>query len=326
LCLALSQVLELTKLNIAAFSYCRESLADARRAGINLADEIKSCTKWQVICVDPEHLQDKEWRAIAEWPVFRAALLYSAVDEVHLINEWGLEFRPSFRIIGLFFRGCLPTTTSVVGLSATLAPGPATISVCNSLGLFDGAFHLIRRSNERPNVQFIMQTLTHGLTGYEFPDLLPFLSSGRKLVIHCATLDLVFRVYVYIWRMQPPTADKMRRARMYHSLCPSAYNEETIHLIETDPLCQIIIATIAFSNGINAKKILDSISLGFSKTVDITLQEKGRAGREAETVARGIVLVQLSSIVAAMKQLHGLSCYFLSIQYSCAHIGVVRAD
>jgi superfamily II DNA helicase RecQ len=300
-------VSELAKLQISAFAYCRESIADARRSGANLVDEIKACGRWEVICVDPEHLQEREWRTIADGPVFRARLLYSAIDEAHLINIWGAEFRESFTHVGRFFRGCFPNSTSVVALTATLAPGAATSSVCTSLGLFDGAFHLIRCSNERPNVQFIMQTLTHGLTGYEFPDLLPFLNTGRKICIHCATLDLVFRVYVYIWRLQPPTADKFRRVRMYHSLCPAAYNDETIHLIDNDPQCQIVICTVAFTNGINARKLLDSISLGFAKTVDIMWQEKGRVGREPETVARGVVLVQLSSISAAMKQLEGSS-------------------
>ncbi|KAF8179975.1 P-loop containing nucleoside triphosphate hydrolase protein [Mycena galopus ATCC 62051] len=303
--LASNIVLELGKLHIAGFAYCRESLADARQSGTNLTDAIKSCSQWQVVCVDPEHLRDKEWRTISEWPNFRAKLLFSATDEAHLINEWGEEFRPDFRLIGQFFRGQFPTSTSVVALSATLAPGAATSAVCTSLGLFEGAFHHIRRSNERPNIQFIMQTLTHGLTGYKFPDLLPFLNSGRKTVIHCATLDLVFRVYVYIWRLQPPTADKFRR--MYTSLCPPSYNEETIRLIDTDPLCQIVIATIAFSNGINAKKLLDSVSMGMSKSVDNEWQQKGRVGREAGSIARGVILVQPSSITAARKQLNALA-------------------
>ncbi|KAJ7336922.1 hypothetical protein DFH08DRAFT_964878 [Mycena albidolilacea] len=92
---------------------------------------------------------------------------------------------------------------------------------------------------------------------------------------------------------------------MYHSLCPPAYNDETIYLINNDPQCQIVISTVAFTNGINARKLLDSILLGFAKTVDIMWQEKGRVGREPETVARGVVLVQLSSISAAIKQLEG---------------------
>ncbi|KAJ7874328.1 hypothetical protein B0H14DRAFT_2160551, partial [Mycena olivaceomarginata] len=173
--------------------------------------------------------------------------------------------------------------------------------ICASLGFFDGAFHVTRQSNERPNVQFIMQKLTHGLTGYEFPDLLPFLLSGRKLCIHCATIDLVFRVYVYIWRLQSSSADKFRRTRMYHSLCPPEYNEEIIRLIDNDPHCQIIICTIAFANGINAESILDSILLGFGDTLDNELHKAGRPGRAPGTIAQAIILVQPSAIAAAKK-------------------------
>jgi superfamily II DNA helicase RecQ len=89
-------------MNVSAFAYCRESLAEARRQGINLANEIKICTKWQVICVDPEHLKTKEWRDISESPVFRSKIIYAAIDEVHLINEWGTDFRVDFKLIGLF--------------------------------------------------------------------------------------------------------------------------------------------------------------------------------------------------------------------------------
>lgn len=251
--------------------------------------------------MDPEHLKTKEWREISEFPIFRANILSVVTDEVHLINEWGTNFRIDFTIIGLFVRGRLPVSTSIVGLSATLAPGNDTTAICKSLGLFDGQFHMIRRTNERPNIQFSLQILSHGLAGYEFPDLLPFLQSGRKLVVHFHSLDMLFRCYVYIWRLQSTTADKMRRTRMYHSLCAPEYNEETIRRIDEDPECQIVLATIAFSNGINAKSILDSISLGFSSTLDIVWQEKGRAGRQSGTLARGVVLIQQSTVTAATK-------------------------
>ncbi|KAJ6548112.1 P-loop containing nucleoside triphosphate hydrolase protein [Mycena vulgaris] len=70
---------------------------------------------------------------------------------------------------------------------------------------------------------------------------------------------------------------------MYHSLCSPIPNEETIRRIDEDPELQIVLATIAFSNGINANAILDSVSLGLSSTLDIVWQEQGRAGREAGT-------------------------------------------
>ncbi|KAF8219123.1 hypothetical protein L208DRAFT_1343138, partial [Tricholoma matsutake] len=52
-------VFELSKLNISAFSYCHETLSKAQKAEIHVADVIKECIRWQVICVDPEHLHDK---------------------------------------------------------------------------------------------------------------------------------------------------------------------------------------------------------------------------------------------------------------------------
>jgi superfamily II DNA helicase RecQ len=96
---------------------------------------------------------------------------------------------------------------------------------------------------------------------------------------------------------------------MYTSLCSAEYNQETLHLIDEDPEFQIIIPAIAFSNGVNARSILDSISLGFSSTLDNLLQEKGRAGREEGSVARGVVLVQPSMVAAAVKQLQGTTCF-----------------
>ncbi|KAK6985204.1 p-loop containing nucleoside triphosphate hydrolase protein [Favolaschia claudopus] len=303
--LANNIVFELSKLGIHGFAYCRESLADARRAGNDLTSLIKSGTKWQVICVDPEHLQDKEWRVISDSPVFRSKLLFAAVDEVHLIREWGADFRIAFNTIGLFFRGRFPPSTAIVALSATLAPGPETSAICNSLGLFPGAFHLIRRSNERPNVQLVMQTLTHGIGGEDFPDLLPYINSGRKLSILCPTIDLVFRVFVYIWRLQTSNTNKFRRIRMYDSLCPAKYNEKTIWLVDNDPHCQIIVATIAFSNGINCLSLLDNILLTVPRTFNNGIQHLGRGVRIQGSLGRGVFLVQLSSITAATKQLNG---------------------
>ncbi|KAJ7877262.1 hypothetical protein B0H14DRAFT_3436214 [Mycena olivaceomarginata] len=72
-------LLELTRLNISAFAYSQESLADTRRREVRLADEIKSCDKWQVVCVDPEHLKTKVWREVSESPIFRANIIYAEV-------------------------------------------------------------------------------------------------------------------------------------------------------------------------------------------------------------------------------------------------------
>ena len=51
---------------------------------------IKEYIIWEVICVDPEHLCDKEWREITESPTFWSNFLFGCIDEVHLIKPWGL--------------------------------------------------------------------------------------------------------------------------------------------------------------------------------------------------------------------------------------------
>ncbi|KAF7334056.1 P-loop containing nucleoside triphosphate hydrolase protein [Mycena venus] len=303
--LAANIVLELKKLGIPALAYCHETVTEARMTGRNLAQEIGECKTWNVVCVDPEHLRDKAWRVITAHEVYRTNIVYGCTDEVHLINEWGVDFRPLFKHIGPFFRGRLPSSTSIFALSATLQPGTATKSVLSSLGMLGDNVHVFRSSNERPNTQFIMEPLQHGVEGKIFPQLLDYLNSRRKAVVHCRTIDDVLRVFLYLWKSLPPGPHRLRRLKMYHSLRDAEENEGILRLLDEDAECQVVIATIAFANGLNVKSLLDSISVGFPDTVDQLWQEKGRVGRDIETAARGVVLFQPSALAAAEKQIAG---------------------
>ncbi|KAJ6586289.1 P-loop containing nucleoside triphosphate hydrolase protein [Mycena vulgaris] len=275
--LAANIVLELTKLEIPAFAYCHETVTEARKTGRNLVHEIRECKTWNVICVDPEHLRDKAWREITAYDIYRADIVYGCVDEGHLINDWGAYFRPQFKHIGGFFRGRLTSSTSILALSATLQPGSAT------------------KSFRTPRV--------NGVRGKIFPQLLEYLNSRRKAVIHCRTIDDVLRVFLYLWKSLPAGPHRLRRLKMYHSLRSSADNKEILRLLDEDLECQVVIATITFANGLNVKSLLDSISLRFPETVDQLWQEKGRVGRNPETSARGVVLFQPSALGSAEKQL-----------------------
>ncbi|KAJ7601484.1 P-loop containing nucleoside triphosphate hydrolase protein [Mycena rosella] len=206
-------VLELKKLEIPAFAYCHETVTEARKTGRNLVHEIRECKTWNIVCVDPEHLRDKSWREITACDIYRANIVYGCVDEAHLINEWGPDFRPLFNHIGGFFNSRLPSSTSILALSATLQSGIPTKSI--------------------------------------FPQLLEYLNSRRKAVIHCRTIDDVLRVFLYLWKSLPLGPHRLRRIKMYHSLRSTSENEEILRLLDEDPECQVVIATIAFANGLN---------------------------------------------------------------------------
>lgn len=167
---------EIDRLGVAAIAYCSEVLTEARKLGRQLWKEIAT-GKWPLICVDPEHLTAKDWEHISNTDLWRENLAFLCVDEVHLVYGWGDEFRPAFRHIGQFARSRCPPHISVFGLSATLEPGRSMSTICNTLGFVEGHFYHAHRTNEHPNIHFILQTLTHTLGGDTFPDLLPFLSS-----------------------------------------------------------------------------------------------------------------------------------------------------
>ena len=95
----------------------------------------------------------------------------------------------------------------------------------------------------------------------------------------------------------------MARIRLYHALCWSKENEETTRLLREDPWTQIVIATIAFGQGINVKTLLDSIQLSFPVSLDQEQQQRGHVGRDLTTPAHGILLFQPSAAVAAEKYL-----------------------
>ncbi|THU88271.1 P-loop containing nucleoside triphosphate hydrolase protein [Dendrothele bispora CBS 962.96] len=270
--LATSIIRELEQFNILGFSYCHQNITEYRTKKINLENLISECNTWNLICIDPEHLSSPEWRRIIEDEVFRSNLILFSIDEIHLIR-------------------CLPENVPVAALTATSAVGEPTAALCRSLGLIADNYHLIRRSNERSNMHLVIETYKKTPGGSKYARILDYLRSGRKAVIHVNTIPEAYAIYTYLWDFIPSEFNRLRRMRMFHSLCPDKYNNETFNLIESDPYLQVIIATAGFTQGVNRKKILDSISFGFPSTLDDFWQAKGRVGRDPASLCRGIAII-----------------------------------
>ncbi|KAF5361319.1 hypothetical protein D9758_010249 [Tetrapyrgos nigripes] len=198
-------------------------------------------------------------------------------------------------------RGQFPSHASIFGLTATLLPGPSTTDVCRSLGLYRDQFTLVRRSNERKNMQLAILPATKALSGSSLPDLLPFLNQNRKTVISCQSLDVLYRVLVYLLRCLEHSPHGFSIVRPYHALLPAEFNQETIAVMENDPRFMIIVSTVALSLGINMKTIVDNIGIDIPKTPEGWVQEKGRAGRNQSLLVRGISFISKNTIAAARK-------------------------
>ncbi|THU82478.1 hypothetical protein K435DRAFT_823206 [Dendrothele bispora CBS 962.96] len=226
--LADSIIHEAEEFGLSGFSYCHDNITKYRNT--DLVSSICSCTKWQLICVDPERLATPEWTTILRDKEFLKNLVLFCVEEAHLIRSWGPQFRPYFEFIGATARGFNPEGVSLVGLSATCAPVDP-----------------LRRKK--------------GVSKYA--KILEYLQSGRKAVIRVNTIPDCYDIYEFLWNHVPPGTSPLHRMQMYHSLCTDDYNRETFDLIDSDSKLQVVIATVAFTLGINRKSILDSISFGF---------------------------------------------------------------
>ncbi|KAK7021768.1 hypothetical protein VNI00_017279 [Paramarasmius palmivorus] len=295
--LADSIILELERFGISGLSYCHEVITKLRTEHVDFVQKICECKTWQVICVDPEHLQDEEWSKIIKHETFSKNLIYFCNEEAHLNKIWGTRFRPAFRSIGSFARGHLPDTVPVIALSATCAPGKDTAAICNSLGLTGDHFHLVRRSNERQNMHIVIEPFKRRPGVSKYAQLMPYLTSKRKTIIHVENIAEGYDIYEFLWGLIPENVNKLRRMRMFNSILMDSYNRETIALIDSDDALQVVIATIGFANGINCRRLLDSISVGMPD-LDTFWQQKGRC-RPGELIVRGVAIVSPKVIKTA---------------------------
>ncbi|KAJ7733723.1 P-loop containing nucleoside triphosphate hydrolase protein [Mycena maculata] len=269
-----TQITELSGHGVQGLSCTSETLTEARKSGRNLGEEIR----WPIVCIDPEHLTEKQWERITDSELFHENLAFICVDEAHLIDNWGDEFHPAFRHIGPFIRGRLLQHIAVFAMTATLQPGPPTRSICRSLGFQKDMFHLVRRSNERRNIQFLLSPLTHGLGCDTFPDLLrapsivrPSSSAGMSTFTSCG----------YSLRVDSSSGG----------------------LIRDEPDCQVVVVTVTFGQGFDIRVLLDSLMLGVPKTVAQTLQQAGRVVRDQTSNGRAVVFVQSTAYKSAEKYL-----------------------
>ncbi|EAU93471.1 hypothetical protein CC1G_12065 [Coprinopsis cinerea okayama7 len=191
----------LTKLGLDAVVINGDTVADASKQRVDLWKECQK--KHSMILISPEELISNAFRTLLASPDFAARLCRYGIDEAHLIVNWGKTgFRNAFMELG-HMRSRLPLVNNhlmpVIVTSATIRPGEPMDTICNVLGLTAGDYHLIRRSNLRPDIKIIIRELSSSLSGLSFPEL-DWILEQNNTVIFCRTIGIGFRVAAYLWR------------------------------------------------------------------------------------------------------------------------------
>jgi ATP-dependent DNA helicase RecQ len=237
-------------------------LNSQQSAGAHAAALLASCDSGTFVFLSPEQLAIRQTRETLR----RAQPGLFAVDEAHLISQWGRDFRPDYMMLG--------AQAEVVGapvrlaLTATAAP-PVRQEIVRRLGLRDPV--VVLGDFDRPLIHL---SAHHVRT---IPD------KERELVRAAGELAGPGIVYAATHASAQAAYDALESAgqqvRLYHAGLSARARRDAMTAF-LDGSARIIAATVAFGMGIDKPDVRWVLHVDPPPSLDAYYQEIGRAGRD----------------------------------------------
>jgi len=233
-------------------------------AGARAAALLASCDADTFVFVSPEQLANAETRETLR----RARPGLFAVDEAHLISQWGHDFRPDYMLLGAQAEAVGAPVR--LALTATAAP-PVRQEIIRRLGLRDPT--VVIGDFDRPHIHF---SAHHVHTAAD---------KERALVHAAGELAGAGIVYAATRAGAQAARDALvsagQRATLYHAGL-SGQERHAAMTAFLDGSARIIAATVAFGMGIDKPDVRWVLHADPPPSLDAYYQEFGRAGRDAK--------------------------------------------
>ena len=182
-------------------------------------------SKWALVVVSPEMLTTPRFNKLLTNSSFQQHLCLVFVDECHLVDEQGNDFRSCYKSIGLL-RSRIPTIIPWIAVSATLPPGPHFNAVMKSLGFHAGHYTHCTLPIDNPHICYIPKVFQYPISGTSFLDLAWLIQASAtssheitKTLVFCETIELGNRVLNFLHSLLPhPLCRDKKLILPYHSL------------------------------------------------------------------------------------------------------------